>query len=135
MNNPYLSNVKLQPLCLCLANACWASHRQWEAKWDDSKKPVASFGDPAWDEKFHVWRMDWDERRITLALDGETLNTIDLAQAVNPEGREPRHPFHQPFYLLLNLAVGGNQGGDPSKTAFPSRFEIDYVRVYQKGNL
>jgi hypothetical protein len=32
---------------------------------------------------------------------------------------------------LLNLAIGGNSGGDPSKTAFPARFEVDYVRVYQ----
>jgi beta-glucanase (GH16 family) len=37
----------------------------------------------------------------------------------------------QPHYLLVNLAVGGTQGGDPSKTQFPARFEIDYVRVYQ----
>jgi beta-glucanase (GH16 family) len=116
-----------------LANACWSAQKQWEAKWDDSKKPVASFGDPAWDEKFHVWRMDWDEKSIALSLDGETLNTIDLAQAVNPEGREPRNPFHQPFYLLLNLAIGGKQGGDPSQTTFPTRFEVDYVRVYQKS--
>lgn len=34
--------------------------------------------------------------------------------------------------MLLNLAIGGAQGGDPSKTAFPTRFEIDHVRVYQK---
>jgi hypothetical protein len=34
--------------------------------------------------------------------------------------------------MLLNLAVGGTNGGDPSKTSFPKKFEIDYVRVYQK---
>ena len=34
--------------------------------------------------------------------------------------------------MLLDLAIGGKQGGDPSKTAFPARFEVDYVRVYQK---
>ena len=116
-----------------LANACWGSQEKGKAKWDDSKKPVASFGDPAWDEKFHVWRMDWDEKSIVLSLDGLTLNTVDLADAVNPQGREPRSPFHQPFYLLLNLAIGGNQGGDPSQTAFPTRYEIDYVRVYQRA--
>jgi hypothetical protein len=32
---------------------------------------------------------------------------------------------------LLNLAIGGTQGGDPAKTNFPTKFEIDYVRVYQ----
>jgi hypothetical protein len=34
--------------------------------------------------------------------------------------------------MLLNLALGGAHGGDPAKTIFPRRFEIDYVRVYQK---
>jgi hypothetical protein len=34
--------------------------------------------------------------------------------------------------MVLNLALGGMNGGDPSLTAFPNRFEVDYVRVYQK---
>jgi len=38
----------------------------------------------------------------------------------------------QPHYLLLNLAIGGVNGGDVSSEAFPMRYEIDYVRVYQK---
>lgn len=36
------------------------------------------------------------------------------------------------FYNGNNLAIGGNNGDAPSKTAFPTRYEIDYVRVYQK---
>jgi len=115
-----------------LANACWGAQVKGKAKWDGSKTPVATFNDSAWDEKFHVWRMDWDEKRVVLSLDGVVLNTVDLDQTVNPEGRAPRNPFHQPFYLLLNLAIGGTAGGDPSQTAFPSRYEIDYVRVYQR---
>jgi beta-glucanase (GH16 family) len=75
--------------------------------------------------------MDWDEKRIVLSMDGLTLNTIDLTETINPEGRQPQNPFRQPFYLLLNLAIGGNAGGDPSETPFPTRYEIDYVRVYQ----
>jgi beta-glucanase (GH16 family) len=42
------------------------------------------------------------------------------------------NPFRQPHYMLLNLAIGGQNGGDPSRTSFPKKFEIDYVRVYQK---
>lgn len=34
--------------------------------------------------------------------------------------------------MLVNLAIGGTSGGDPSQTEFPSRFEVDYIRVYQK---
>jgi hypothetical protein len=36
--------------------------------------------------------------------------------------------------MLLNLAVGGDNGGDPSQTVFPARFEIDYVRVFQRNS-
>ena len=42
------------------------------------------------------------------------------------------NPLQQPHYLIVNLAIGGTQGGDPSKTRFPARYEIDYVRVYQR---
>jgi len=117
-----------------LANACWGTEEAGKPMWDSSRTPVESFGDREWDEKFHIWRMDWDAAGIKLYLDGMLLNTIDLTQTINPTDRGPNNPFHQPHYLLLNLAIGGTQGGDPSKTAFPTRYEIDYVRVYQKDS-
>ncbi len=115
-----------------LANACWGSGKQGEVKWNASKKPLKSFNDPKWDETFHVWRMDWDSQRINLYLDEVLLNSIDLTKTANPPGRGPANPFRQPHYMLLNLAIGGNSGGDPSGTPFPTRFEVDYVRVSQK---
>ena len=60
------------------------------------------------------------------------LNTIDLTKTINPTDRGPRNPFHQPHYLLINLAIGGTAGGDPSKTDFPTEFEVEYVRIYEK---
>lgn len=114
-----------------LANACWGTRTKYKPKWDSSKTPVKSFNDPDWDKKFHLWRMDWDEKEIRLYLDDQLLNTIDLSKTINPTDRGPKNPFHQPHYLLLNLAIGG-AGGDPSKTAFSTRYEIDYVRVYQR---
>ncbi|MDP8243520.1 MAG: glycoside hydrolase family 16 protein [Candidatus Hinthialibacter antarcticus] len=116
---------------MVLANACWASGRRWQAIWDDSKTPMEKFNDPEWASKFHVWRMDWDEERIDIYLDDKLLNTIDLTKTVNQDSAK-KNPFHQPHYLLLNLAVGGTNGGDPSETTFPTRYEVDYVRVYQK---
>jgi beta-glucanase (GH16 family) len=116
-----------------LANAAWGTKTKYRPRWDSSRTPVASFKDPDWDEKFHIWRMDWDEKQIKLYVDGKLLNTIDLTKTINPTDRGPRNPFHQPHYILLNLAIGGNAGGDPSKTEFPTRYEIDYVRVYQKA--
>ena len=116
---------------MLLANAAWGTKERYKAKWDDSKKPISTFDDPDWAQKFHVWRMDWDAQSIRLYVDDELLNAVDLEETYNEA--EPRlNPFRQPHYLILNLAIGGDNGGDPSGTAFPSRFEIDYVRVYQK---
>ncbi len=116
-----------------LANACWGTGQRSVPEWDSTRKPVSSFNDSGFDQKFHVWCMDWDEHAIKLYIDGILLNTIDLAQAVNPDDQwGPKNPFHQPQYLLLNLAIGGKMGGDPSHTDFPTRYEIDYVRVYKK---
>ena len=75
--------------------------------------------------------MDWDERAIVLSVDGQPLNEVPLSRTVNQDGTG-RNPFLEPHYMLLNLAVGGTQGGDPSATTFPGRLEVDYVRVYQR---
>ena len=117
---------------LILANAAWAGPNRFQAIWDDAKIPLAHFGDSTWSGQFHVWRMDWTEAEIALSLDGELLNTISLDSTLNQRG-PVRNPFRETeHYLLLNLAIGGTQGGDPADTPFPSRYEIDYVRVYQR---
>jgi beta-glucanase (GH16 family) len=112
-----------------LANAAWAS-KEKRAEWDEAKIPLSSFlaKDPDWLNKFHIWKMDWTEDYIRLYLDGKLLNEVDLKETTNPDGF---NPFHQPHYILLNLAIGSN-GGDPSATSFPKRYEVDYVRVYQR---
>lgn len=112
-----------------LANFAWGTNQRGVGKWDDLKKPLADFtaNDPQWTKKFHVWRMNWNKDSISLFLDDQLLNSVLLSQTVNPDGF---NPFLQPHYILLNLAIGGN-GGDPSKTRFPMKYEVDYVRVYQ----
>lgn len=113
-----------------LANAAWGSVKSGVGNWDGFNKPLSYFQekDSLWSEKFHIWRMDWDQDFIRLYLDDELLNEIDLSKTINPDGF---NPFHQPHYMLLNLAIGVS-GGDPSGSAFPMLYEVDYVRVYQK---
>jgi beta-glucanase (GH16 family) len=113
-----------------LANVAWGGGDRYQALWADSRKPISSFDGPAWSKDFHVWRMDWDERAIALFVDGQLLNKVDLTKTVNQDG-SGTNPLRQPHYLLVNLAIGGTQGGDPSATAFPARLEVDYIRVYQ----
>ena len=113
-----------------LANVAWGRDERYTPEWDTVTKPFDGFleKDAKWSEKFHIWRMVWDEKFIKLYLDDELMNETDLSKTINPDGS---NPFKQEHYLLLNLAIGGH-GGDPSETKFPVKYEIDYVRVYQK---
>ena len=115
-----------------LANFCWGTGERWKGAWASSHHPFARFleTDPGWADKFHLWRMDWDEGRIVISLDGETLNEIALDRTANGSLGGFKSPFRQPHYLLLNLALGGDCGGPIDDDAFPMRYEIDYVRLY-----
>jgi arabinan endo-1,5-alpha-L-arabinosidase len=100
-------------------------------KWHSVKKPVAELGGDAWSNDFHIWTMEWDENKIDLWLDGRLMNHLDLATADNADRG---NPFHRPVYFILNQAIGGQSGGDPALTEFPVRFEVDWVRVYQRSH-
>jgi beta-glucanase (GH16 family) len=116
---------------MLLANAAWESETKYKPLWDDLKLDIGSFKNDSWKDEFHVWRMDWDEENIRLFVDDHLLNEIDLDSTYNRTSPE-FNPFHQPHYLLVNLAIGGSQGGDPTYTRFPIYYIIDYIRVYQK---
>ena len=113
-----------------LANiACLGKDRKPE--WYSNTFAVDSIGGVNWSSKFHTWRMDWTEEFIALYLDDQLLNKVAVDSLANKDGTG-FNPFRQPHYMLLNLAVGGMNGGDPTNTSFPRLFEVDYVRVYQK---
>lgn len=116
-----------------LANVVWGTNQPHTPKRNVKSRPIEEFDDPDWSNKFHVWTMDWDENRIVLAVDGEFLNTQDLSQTVNDDAAS-ENPFHAPQSVLLSLAIGATNGGDPSQTEFPARLEVDYVRIYQKDD-
>jgi beta-glucanase (GH16 family) len=117
-----------------LANAAWGKDQPYSAVWNTKKIPFTYFTskDPAWADMYHVWRMDWDKDFIRIFLDDELLNEISLENTVNGAIGEFTNPFHKPHYLLLNLALGGDNGGEIDPSSFPLKYEIDYVRVYQK---
>jgi beta-glucanase (GH16 family) len=114
-----------------LANiACMGSGKS--PKWYSQTKPVSGLGGAEWASKFHVWRMDWDEKAISLYVDDLLLNRTELVNLLNQDGTQI-NPFRQKHYILLNLAMGGINGGPLEGTRFPNRMEVDYVRVYQKN--
>ncbi|WP_341227785.1 glycoside hydrolase family 16 protein [uncultured Arcticibacterium sp.] len=113
-----------------LGNIAWGTNQAYRAKWDERKIPLTHFleQDPDWINKFHIWRMDWTENHIKIFLDDELINEVKLSETLNPDGF---NPFKQPHYLLLNLAIGGNNGGAPRQETKTIKYEVDYVRVYQ----
>ncbi len=117
-----------------LANVAWGNDRRYEAVWNSRKLDYKHFTqrNQHWDLYFHTWRMDWDEVSIRLYLDDELLNEVPLSSTVNGSVGQHSNPFTKPQYILLNLALGGDNGGTIDDSAFPMRYEIDYVRVYEK---
>ncbi len=85
---------------------------------------------------YHVYAVEWDEDTICWYVDGECHFTLTDWYSKNAKGEEyPKGaPFDVPFYLLLNMAVGGNfdPEADTRSTEFPVQMEVDYVRVYHR---
>lgn len=78
-------------------------------------------------DEFHVFSIDWDENGITWLLDDQPFYTIDNAVT----GNQP-YPFDNPFFFIMNIAVGGQWPGYPDATTeFPQFMAVDYVRVFQ----
>ncbi len=80
------------------------------------------------DTGFHVFGIEWGPKYINFYVDDVLYNQI------KPEDVPGEWVFDQPFYIVLNLAVGGSFVGSPSnETAFPQNLLIDYVRVYKNN--
>jgi beta-glucanase (GH16 family) len=110
-----------------LANVCKPNGST--CAWSSVTKNVSALG-ADWPNQFHVWAMEWDATKIDLFLDGTLMNHFLVADAV-PAGTT--NPYvARPVYIIVNLALGGTNGGDPSNTTFPIKYEVDYVRVYQR---
>jgi beta-glucanase (GH16 family) len=110
-----------------LANVCHGL--RGEEKWLTTKRPLGELGGDPWSREFHVWTMEWDERKIRLLLDGRLAADFDVSGDDEP-GRD--NAFRRPHYILVNQAIGGTSGGDPSELQYPVRLVVDWVRVYQR---
>lgn len=87
-------------------------------------------------EDFHEFSVEWEPGKMRFYIDGNLYHTVnDWFTAVKDEEEKPYPaPFNQPFFVQMNLAVGGTWPGNPDETTDfdKAEFEIDYVRVYQK---
>lgn len=72
--------------------------------------------------EFHVFRLDWTSASIKFSVDGVVFHTVTNSISI---------PFNKDFFLLVNLAMGGNFGGPVDSGLSSATFEVDYIRVYK----
>jgi beta-glucanase (GH16 family) len=107
---------------------------------------VHAFADGGSVADFHVYAVEWEPGLIRWFVDGKPWAQQDFwwstsrlrgGRGVRAQSLRDLHPwpapFDKPFYLLMNVAVGGNFPGAPNPaTQFPAELVVDYVRVYDK---
>lgn len=99
----------------------WDNAGQY-ASFTDSKRMQNRLAD-----SYHVYTIIWDESEIAWYIDDQFYHSIDITPAALSE-------FHQPYFFIFNIAVGGNWPGSPNEsTSFPQYMLVDYVRVFQKN--
>ena len=83
------------------------------------------------EDGFHVYKMNWNKNHIQFSIDNDIVYTFA------PENKSDTiWPFDKPFYLILNLAIGGHFGGfEVDDSIFPQEFVIDYIKVHKTPTL
>ncbi|MBT8220399.1 MAG: glycoside hydrolase family 16 protein [Bacteroidia bacterium] len=77
-------------------------------------------------DNFHIFEFEWDANKMSWLVDGNQYASASISEDKFSE-------FHEEFFILLNMAVGGTYAGRPDNTTtFPQYMYIDWVRVYQK---
>ena len=71
---------------------------------------------------FHIYTLEWTAASIVIKADGQICHSVANSKAI---------PFNHDFYFILNLAVGGNFGGEVDKNFTNAAMEVDYIRVYK----
>lgn len=79
------------------------------------------------EEGFHVYKTNWSKDVIQFYIDNQLVYTFSPK-----EKNEKNYPFNKPFFVILNMAIGGSFGGpDVDDSIFPQQFIIDYIKIYQ----
>lgn len=105
----------------CYSTLHWDNNGEHASYGENYSLPSGIFADD-----FHIFAVEWDSQQIKGYMDDVNYFTIDITPAALSE-------FHNNFFIILNVAVGGNWPGSPDGTTeFPQTMEVDYVRVYQE---
>jgi beta-glucanase (GH16 family) len=79
-------------------------------------------------QKFHVFTLIWEANSVEILMDDISYYKFDRTRVGSAA-----YPFNEPFFLIFNVAVGGDWPGSPdATTTFPQQMVVDYVRVFKK---
>lgn len=81
-------------------------------------------------DSFHLYGIEWTSKSIKFFIDNELFYEATKGEN-GKDSTNAGWPFDKPYFLILNLAIGGNWGGKIDDTIFPATMEVDYVRVYK----
>ena len=97
--------------------------------WPNGNHHTQTYTLPSVVTDFHIYALEWTEESLDFYVDD-----VLITRFVNENTGWEAWPFDVPFYLIMNLAVGGEWGGarGVDRDAYPARFEIDWVRVYRE---
>jgi len=96
---------------------------------ETSERAAYGLRGAAFRDDFHLFALDWDPGRIRISVD----NTVFFERTARGLGADKTWVFQEPFFLILNVAVGGIWPGYPdATTTFPQRMLVDYVRFYER---
>ena len=94
--------------------------------WDFSGHASYGDGTNCNPSEWNTYTIEWDNQEIRWYLNGSQYFKADITKNDTEE-------FHEPFFIIFNLAVGGKWPGSPdSSTSFPARVYVDWVRVYER---
>jgi beta-glucanase (GH16 family) len=108
------------------------STAHWNDNFDSHNYKHAQYGkhkviENSLSDEYHIFELIYANDHLETKIDGDSIFKMDT------KAGKVVKPFHNPFYLILNLAVGGNWPGSPTpETIFPQKMYIDYIRVYQR---
>jgi len=97
------------------------NHRYFQAKYKVASQALT--------KAFHTYAVDWTPTSMTYSRDGKIFGRVTKAQVT----KTAKWPFDQKFFLVLNLAMGGNYGKKvPASLTATQKYTVDYVRVYAR---
>jgi beta-glucanase (GH16 family) len=103
----------------------------WDNNGSKAQYPTSGGGFEVADEEsfsnqYHVFSLEWSESELEWFVDGVRYQSFEINEGAGLDA------FRKAFFLIFNIAVGGNLPGSPnSDTQFPQYMHVDYVRVYQ----